>query len=631
MVQQVASSGGICADREREDTVGAGQSPGALNESLADRGQLLERPQSRSLFRGGALGSAAFHLKLPVEVVSQDCGKEIGLVAQQSSSGDVIHLALGLQLGENRLLGAATMVEGHDMPRREGLVGDHDLELVVVGVGDEEVELNRPLSSDRLKSADDEHPKPAAPVLGLPMGFEVGDLGVEAPPAMARLDNLLQLWEALERHRDREVDAELVQGFDDDVAEEGTVHAHLNVHARQCSTDLVDAGEDELAGTVGIVNVAGAEEEVEDLAGLGDGTEERVVASLAFVLGIESHGRAFGATVGAQHRAVEVEGDAAQAETGEALQDEAAQQVPQLLDHGVGDPGQNPADGGDMRKAAKLQQPQDQGVIVVEAGIPEMSVAEQNVNHEAEDHRGIAIGAGARELAEALAEAGKKIETSEEGLKQDQTGEGGQLLVLESELGESAGFTFDLRSAKLHRGDLLRVGDRFCGKSDSNPSWSLFPFQIGTSQTSPVVRLRKGAQRNANADITEALSYLSTFLMQLEGELRPARREPLLDGFRHRQAPWRGLHDGAESGPEARRCRSRHPTHGCQEESGLLREGDPGHSGGAGPTRARSGLGRMRRAAARAGSSFWRRKSSFWRLGPSLSRQRQACSEPVQA
>jgi hypothetical protein len=80
-------------------------------------------------------------------------------------------------------------------------------------------------------------------------------------------------------------------------------------------------------------------------------------------------------------------------------------------------------------------------------------------------------------LAEALAQAGKKIETSKEGLKQDQPGEGRQLLVLESELGESAGFTFDLRSAKLHCGDLLRVGDRFCGKSDSNPSWSLFPFK----------------------------------------------------------------------------------------------------------------------------------------------------------
>lgn len=325
MVQQVASSRGICADSQREDPVGASQSPGALNESLAYRGQLLERPQGRPFFRGCALGCAALHLKLPVEVVSQDCGKEIGLVAQQSSRRDIIHLALGLQLGENRLLGAASMVEGHDMPRCDGLVGDHDLELIVVVIGDEKVELKGSLSADRLEGADNEQPKPAAPVLGFPTRLEVGDLGVEAPPEVAGLNDLLQPWEAFEWHGDREVDAQLVQGRDDVVAEEGAVHAYLDVHAGQCRADLVDAGEDELAGTVGIVNVAGAEEEIEDLAGLGDGTEERVVASLASVLGIESDGRAFGATVGAQHRAVEVEGDAAQSEAGEALQDEAAQ------------------------------------------------------------------------------------------------------------------------------------------------------------------------------------------------------------------------------------------------------------------------------------------------------------------
>ena len=462
--------------------MGASQSPGALKETLAEGGQLLERPQGRSLFRRGALGCAALHLKLPVEVVSQHRGKEIGLVAEQGSGGDVVHLALGLQLGEHRFLGAATMVEGHDMPRREGLVGDHDLELIVVGVGDEKIELNRPLAADGLEGADDEHAKPAAPVLGLPTGLEVGDLGVEAPPEGARLDGLLQLRKAFEGHRDRELHAELVQGRNDVVAEKGAVHPHLDVYARQCRADFVDAGEDELASTVGIVNVAGTEEEVEDLAGLGDGTEERVVASLAFLLGIEAYRRALGATVGAQYRAIEVEGDAAQAETGEALQDEATQQMPQLLDHGAGDPAQDATDGGDMRKALELQQAQDQGVVVVEAGIAEMSIAEQNVNHKAENHRGVAIGAGARELAEALAEAGKKIETSKEGLKQDQTGEGGQLLVLESELGESAGFTFDLRSAKLHGGDLLRVGDCFCGKSDSNPGWSLFPFQSAAAQ-----------------------------------------------------------------------------------------------------------------------------------------------------
>ncbi len=68
-----------------------------------------------------------------------------------------------------------------------------------------------------------------------------------------------------------------------------------------------------------------------------------------------------------------------------------------------------------------------------------MSVAQQDVNHKAEQDGGIAVGVGARELAEALTEAGKKIEPSEEGLKQNQTGKGCQLLVLESEAREESG------------------------------------------------------------------------------------------------------------------------------------------------------------------------------------------------
>ena len=524
MAQQVVSSGGVCAHCEGEDAMGTSESSGTLNESLADGGQLLEGPQRRTLFRRGPLGFGDLHLKLSVEVVSQDRGQEIGLVAKQGSSGYIIHLALGLQLGEDRLLGAAPVVKGHDVTSSDGLVGDHHLKFIVVGIGDEEIKLDRPMRASRSDSTDDKHPKVAVPTLGFPMRLEVGDVGVEAPPEAALLDGLLELGKALERHGNREIDAELVQRCADGVTEEGAVHSHLNVHTGQSLSDFVDTGEDEFAGSMRIVNVAGPEEKVENLAGLCDGTEERVVASLALFLPIESHRRALSPAVGAEHRAVEVESDAAQSETGETLQDKTAEQVPELLDHAEGHMSQDPADRGNVGQSAKLQQPQDQGIVMVEAGISKMSVAEKDMNHETEQHGGIAIGARALELAEALTELGREIETNEEGLKQDQAGEGGQLLVLESELGKSTGFTFDLHSAKLHRGDLLRVGDRFSGKNDSSPSWSLFPFQTDGGSTSPMVRLRIGAQCGANSHTTGALSYLSAFSMQLEGNVRHSDR-----------------------------------------------------------------------------------------------------------
>jgi hypothetical protein len=148
-----------------------------------------------------------------------------------------------------------------------------------------------------------------------------------------------------------------------------------------------------------------------------------------------------------------------------------------------------------------------------------MAVAEQNVNHESEDHQGKAIGAGRRELAETLLEAGQEIESRKEGLKQNQTGEGSQLLVFETELGESAGFTFDLSSAKLHGGGLQGLVIVSSARSIITPKGRhlSFYFQISDRSTSPAVRLKRGVQGGAKGRITKLSPYLTVFAMQLEG------------------------------------------------------------------------------------------------------------------
>ena len=66
---------------------------------------------------------------------------------------------------------------------------------------------------------------------------------------------------------------------------------------------------DECTGSVGVVHVARAVMSVEDLAGLGDGCEQRVVAAPALLLLVVSDCGALGMALGAQHRAVEVERD----------------------------------------------------------------------------------------------------------------------------------------------------------------------------------------------------------------------------------------------------------------------------------------------------------------------------------
>jgi len=107
-----------------------------------------------------------------------------------------------------------------------------------------------------------------------------------------------------------------------------------------------------------------------------------------------------------------------------------------------------------MGKTAQLEQAQDERIVIVETRVSQVSVAEQDVDDEAEHHDGIAIGARRLELPEALLQAGAEVKASKKSLEQDQPRAGGELLVFEAELGESAGFTLNLLSAKLHGGDL---------------------------------------------------------------------------------------------------------------------------------------------------------------------------------
>ena len=61
---------------------------------------------------------------------------------------------------------------------------------------------------------------------------------------------------------------------------------------------------------MGVVDVAGTVEQIEDLSCLGDGAEERIVASPAFVLFVVTDGGVFRMSFGGDDRAIEVQGDA---------------------------------------------------------------------------------------------------------------------------------------------------------------------------------------------------------------------------------------------------------------------------------------------------------------------------------
>ncbi len=164
--------------------------------------------------------------------------------------------------------------ELNETRRAHGLVGGDDLELVAGLLGHEQLQLQRPgltLADDR---ADTDEAGGTGPGLGRPRQLGVGQVGANPAPAPALLDELLELDEALEGHREGELDARGLQGRDHGLTEEGAIEAHLQLGVGANRPGVGHAGGDEGLGAAGVMHIARPVQDVEDLAGLRQGAEQ---------------------------------------------------------------------------------------------------------------------------------------------------------------------------------------------------------------------------------------------------------------------------------------------------------------------------------------------------------------------
>lgn len=301
-------------------------------------------------------------------------------------------------------------------------------------------------------TSDTEEAVGVVPGLGFPGDVEEAEVGAGPVPPAPGLDEGLTLGEALEGYGDGKADVGSVEGGDDGVAEEGGIEADLDVNAGKAALDLADTVEDEEDGTVGVVDVAGAVEEVEDLAGLGDGTEEGVIAASTLFLFVEADGGTLGVPPGGTDRAVEVEGESGGEPGHETIEDEVFEETPKAVDTGPIRLGEGTAEGGDIGKAVEAEEAKDHGVAVVEAGVAEFTVAEEEVDDELEGDAGEAVDGARGEVVEAFAEAMLEVEVVKELLKDDEACEGGEGLIFEAEMGYAVLMGVGGGAAEVHLG-----------------------------------------------------------------------------------------------------------------------------------------------------------------------------------
>ena len=148
-----------------------------------------------------------------------------------------------------------------------------------------------------------------------------------------------------ERHADRPLDALQVHVHQAVLIEERAVDPRLDRRPRQRLADLPHTVGNERRRTVGVMHVAAAVMQVEELAGLGDGAKQRVVAALSFLFFVESDGGPLGVASGAEHAAIEVERDARQLFGHQSCEHDLAEIAAQIGNGIFVKPGECAADG----------------------------------------------------------------------------------------------------------------------------------------------------------------------------------------------------------------------------------------------------------------------------------------------
>ena len=245
----------IGAQRKSEYPGGACNTSSSLQQQSSKGIGLGELPKRSTFFCRSTVTRMDKHMKFPQDIMRQYCRHQVKMISVQPSDGDIIHIALRLQLADRVFLRSSAIMKVEDLLHCGLLVSHDHLKLESVLLRNKDIKLNRFFGLLLHFFSNKEKTKLLVPLLGFPVGVEVGQFTVEAPPASSAINHLLQLRKALKGHGDGELNALFVQLPYNLIAEEGAVHAHFGLDAGTGSPNASDAVKDELHGSIGIMDI----------------------------------------------------------------------------------------------------------------------------------------------------------------------------------------------------------------------------------------------------------------------------------------------------------------------------------------------------------------------------------------
>lgn len=424
----------IAAHRERKYAAGAGKTPGPLQKRLSESVCLRELPKRGPFFGGSPVSFMCHHMKLPKQVMREDCGHHVKVIAVEPSYGDVIQIALRFQFAKRIFLRPAAIVKVQDLLHGGLLVRNDHLELIAVFVGNEQIELDGFFRLLLDLTPNKEKTKLGIPTLGLPRRVEIRKLAAEKLPASSALNQPLEFGETLKGYRDSKFNAVLLKRPDDLIAEECAVHAHLNFDAGAGTADYTNALHDEFKSAVGVVDIAGTGKHIEDLPCLSYRTEQRIIAPLSLLLFVETDRCAFGLPSRAQNRPVKIKRHTNQPEGLKSCKKHLPARLPEFVDAFVIDTSQCPADSRYVGKFPEPQKTKHHEVVTIVVHIPKFPVTQHKVHDQCKNNDMMAEYRTQRQMIKAGTKPGFHIQPPKQFLNDDQSRKRSKPLVLESKL-----------------------------------------------------------------------------------------------------------------------------------------------------------------------------------------------------
>src|SRR5512139_4095272 len=308
-MKEIPPQGRIVRDGQGQFALRACESPGPLQDMVAQGCQLLEVPRWVSPLRCSPCLGLCPHLKFPSQIVGQDGGHQVQLIARETPDRNIVHLALRLQFSEDLLLTSSPVMKPKNLSHADRLVRHNHRVLIPIRLGDEQIQLDRFPMDLFAPLPDEQEPIPCAPFLGFPRTLKIRPRLILSPPALPLLDQPLQLHKSLERNRKGKLDSPPVEQSHHLVAEKRTVHPDFDGHVRKNLTNSLDTLQHKSLGSVGIMHVARPVMNIKHLTRLSNRAEQGIITARSFFLAVESDRCAFPATpLGRKHNPIKIQG-----------------------------------------------------------------------------------------------------------------------------------------------------------------------------------------------------------------------------------------------------------------------------------------------------------------------------------